>query len=148
MPLHDPVAVYTARTNTEAQIVRHLLIQSGVEAYAVEDLSVVGLWMGGTIPGIHNPKIWVDRADVERAVPILREYEQRTAERRLAEPASAPGGSGVEAICDECGARSVFDAEQRGTVQECPHCNAYMDVGADEPAGEWQDVSDEEAADD
>jgi len=148
MPLQDPVAVYTARTNTEAQIVRHLLIQSGVEAFAVEDLSVVGLWMGGTIPGVDTPKVWVDRADVERAVPILREYEQRAAERRLAEPTSVSAGPGVEATCDECGECSPFPPEQRGTVQECPHCGAYMDVGADESSGEWQEVSDEEAADD
>jgi Zn finger protein HypA/HybF involved in hydrogenase expression len=31
--------------------------------------------------------------------------------------------------CDECGQTSRFTAKDRGSVQECPHCGEYVDVG-------------------
>jgi hypothetical protein len=138
MPLQNPVAVYTARTNTEAQLVAHLLGQVGVEAHVTEDLSLAGLWVGGTVAGIHRPQVWVDRADLSRAEPVLRDYERRTAESAV-----AAGGPDVEAVCEECGRPSAFPAAQRGTVQDCPHCGATMDVGDDGDA-DWGGAEDEE----
>ncbi|HEY8504461.1 MAG TPA: DUF2007 domain-containing protein [Gemmataceae bacterium] len=141
MPLKDPVAIYTADTNARAQVIRHVLEQSGVEAYSTEDLSIVGLWMGGTLPGVHTPKVWVDRANAEEAAAILREYEEREAARRR----DAEAGGEVEAVCDECGGATTFPASLRDTVQECPHCAAYIDVGADEPPEGWAEGGEDES---
>lgn len=42
-----------------------------------------------------------------------------------------------EVTCSACGAPSVHPVERAGTVQQCPHCNAYVDVPseADDPSG-------------
>jgi Putative prokaryotic signal transducing protein len=127
MSLQDPVAIYAAQTNLEAQMLRHVLTQSGIEAYASEDLSGVGIWLGGTVPALFNARVWVNRADAERATAILQEHQQRAYDRSSGD-AAAPGQT-VEAVCEECGKRSDFASSQRGSVQECPSCGAFMDVG-------------------
>ena len=38
-------------------------------------------------------------------------------------------GPEIEVVCDECGQRSAFPAAQGGSVQQCRHCGAYVDVG-------------------
>jgi hypothetical protein len=132
MSLRDPVAVYNAATNEEARLLCDLLLKVGIEAYLMEDLSVVGAWVGGLVPEIHKPQVWVDRDDVERAVASLEDYERRSAERRGTAPIDERP---VEAVCEECGATSQFSPGQRGSVQNCPKCGAYMDVEdeAEEP---------------
>jgi hypothetical protein len=143
MPLHDPVAAYSAASNEEALLVRNALRGSGVEAYVTEDLSVIGAWAGGLLPGIHNPQVWVDRADVERAVPVLEEYERQGASRRE----DAAAGPPVEVACEECGTVNTFSAAQHGSVQQCHSCAAFIDVGEDDAFDDWQVPGDEEADD-
>jgi hypothetical protein len=127
--LRDPVAAYNAATNTEAQVLRDTLVGAGIEAYVTEDLSVVGTWLGGFIPEIHKPQVWIDRADVDRVRPLLQEYERRQAERRSA-PLS--DDERIETTCEQCGRPARFAATQRDSVQECPHCGAYIDVAPDD----------------
>jgi putative signal transducing protein len=133
MPLRDPVAVYNASTNVEAHLACHALLQSGVEATVVEDHSTAGLWMLGTVPEIHKPQVWVERDDVDRAKSVLEEYEQQAATKREA----LASGDPVFVTCEECGNRASYPPTQRGTVQECPHCAAYVDVD-DTPWAEWE----------
>lgn len=45
----------------------------------------------------------------------------------------------VQVTCEECGKASSFPAAQRGTVQDCPHCGASVDVEADVFSGEWSE---------
>src|SRR5688572_23339161 len=110
-------------------VVRDALHAVEIEAFVTEDLSAAGTWIGGFIPEIHKPQVWVDRADIERARPVLVEYERRSAERR---PGVAPEGGRIEVACEKCGGTATFPAAQKGTVQECPHCGAYLDVGKDD----------------
>jgi hypothetical protein len=145
MALHDPVAIFTASTNARAQALCHLLGRSGVEAHVTEDFSLVGLWVGGTLPGIHSPKVWVDRADAERAAAILQEHQQRESELQ-ADPASTADQEQVQTVCEECGRFIAFPASQRGSVQECPHCRAYVDVGPEQEAGDWEEDQGESPA--
>jgi hypothetical protein len=145
MALQDPVAIFTASSNVRAQALCHVLAQSGVEAHVTEDLSLAGLWMGGTLPGIHSPQVWVDRADAERAAAILQQHEQREAELRADLPPAAEAGW-VQAVCEECGRSATFPASQRGSVQECPHCGSYLDVAADDGAGDWGGDDEESSA--
>jgi hypothetical protein len=130
MAISDPVAVYNARDNVDAHLVRNYLEQNGVEAFAAMDESPYGMWMFGLLPEIHKPQVWVDRSAIELAKPLLMKYEQRL--RLQAAPATGSAereGEWIQAVCEECGTTSVFGASKDGTVQDCPHCGAYMDVG-------------------
>ena len=116
MALQDPVAVYDAASDIEAQQICNLLNEAGVEAYLTEDDAQVGQVM--------KPQVWVDRSAIDRAQPMLQEYERRQ-QRGTAQADDAV----VESVCEECGKRTAFSASQEGTVQTCPQCGAYMDVG-------------------
>jgi hypothetical protein len=129
MALENPIAIFTAASNVRAHAICHLLNQSGVEAYVTEDLSLVGLWMGGTLPGVHTPKVWVDQANAERAAAILQEHEQREEQLRDLDPGDP--SNRISVTCDECGEVTEFPAAQRGSVQECPHCREYLDVDSE-----------------
>jgi len=130
MALEDPVAVYNATSNIEAHLVKMWLFDAGIEAFVLEDLSTAGLWMFGTLPEIHKPQVWINKADQERAQPILDQYEQDVAERNRAnEQTRSDTGPPIEVVCDECDKTSLFPASQRGTIQDCPACGAFVDVG-------------------
>lgn len=137
MGLSDPVKVYAATSNTEAQLICRLLEAGGLEAYAGEDLSPAGIWMGGTITGVFDAGVFVSRTDGERAVELIREHERREAER------STAAGAEVETTCERCGKTAAFPAAQRGTIQNCPHCRAMIDVGDDSDFTEASDSEDD-----
>jgi hypothetical protein len=138
MTLRDPFAAYNAKSNLEAHLICGLLNDAGVPAVTIEDISQVGVWVGGLVSEIHKPQVWIERTDVERARPILTAYERRNAERGAERPLEPP----VSAVCEECGTRTEFPAHLKGTTQSCPNCKAYMDVGDDE-AGDWGEAEDE-----
>jgi hypothetical protein len=137
----DPVAAYNSVNNVEAHLVCGLLQNAGVPAKVIEDVSQVGVWWGGTVAEIHKPQVWIERDDVERARPILTEYDRRNAGRRTVQPEAGPP---IEVVCEECGKRSVFPKSQNGTTQNCPHCQAYVDVGGETESGESDDANGEE----
>ena len=51
---------------------------------------------------------------------LLKEIEQR--EREEAE------GKRLGVICEECHKSTSFPVTKKGAVQECSHCQAYVDV--------------------
>lgn len=137
MAFRDPVAIYNAANNMQAIFVRDALIAAEVDAFVIEDVSQVGTWVGGLIPEIHKPQVWVERTDMERAKPILDDFERRSNELRDA--GAEDGAPAIEVVCEECGRPASFPAVQAGSVQQCPHCGAYVDVGeGDMPTG-WED---------
>jgi hypothetical protein len=145
MALHDPFAAYNAGSNLEAHLVCHLLIEAGIEAVVIEDVSQVGVWLGGTISEIHKPQVWIERENIERARPVLTEYDRRSAQRRLAKGTPTADGNPISVICEKCGQQADFPKAQNGTVQICPHCRAYVDVGDDPGIEGWEDDSVEPA---
>jgi hypothetical protein len=144
MALTDPVAVYVAENDVEAHLLRDLLAAAGVEAVDGENASQAEKWVGGMIADTQTCQVWVGRADAERARPVLEAYERRAAERRAAARAAEASGPPVEAVCEECGKPAAFPAAQRGSVQECPHCGAFVDVGEEELPEGWADEPGEE----
>lgn len=38
----------------------------------------------------------------------------------------------VEAVCEECGESSLWEAAANGSIQKCPDCTAWMDVGGED----------------
>src|SRR6266478_2831477 len=115
MALRDPIAAYNAATNVEAHLVANALHEAGVEAVVIEDVSTVGIWMFGLLPEIHKPQVWIERADINQAKPVLDDYERQAADRRQVTE-NAPL---IVVICEECGTRSIFPASQSGTLQNC-----------------------------
>ena len=49
MPLKDPIPAYNAESNMAAILVQRFLESHGIEAFAVEDNSLVGHWVGGNL---------------------------------------------------------------------------------------------------
>ncbi|MGL4419954.1 MAG: DUF2007 domain-containing protein [Gemmataceae bacterium] len=146
MALRDPIAAYNAGSNVEAHLVCGLLQDAGIEAVVIEDMSQVGVWLGGTVAEIHKPQVWIERADIERARPVLIDYERRNVERHAAVRGEREAGLPVEVVCEECGKRSEFPAAQKGTTQDCPHCRAYVDVGDELGVEGWDEVPGEDQA--
>lgn len=140
MPLREPFAAYNAANNVEAQMVKLALRNNDIEAYATEDFSAVGYWLGGAIPEIHKPQVWIERADIDRAGPILADFERRAAQLRSVEPEEALLRTVILVVCDKCGATTPYPMAQRGSVQLCCECHGYVDV-------EDPDADDEEALD-
>jgi len=132
MALRDPVAIFNADTNVEAQLVRTLLVDAGIEAFVVEDVSFVGTCALGTLPEINKPQVWVERADVQEALEFLDAYEQRreepeavVAEGRFCYHCGEQAREAL-AVCVACG-KPLVEAEQddwdanepdRGAVRE------------------------------
>ena len=146
MEMRDGVVAYIVASNLEAQDVCSLLRAEGISAMAVEDASPAGMWIGGLAPQLHKPEVWVQKADAERVHPILEAYKQRLAKRQ---DAGVTGKSvdgelitagSIEATCEECGQRSTFPISQNETVQTCPHCGEFMDVGNIEEIEGWDDA--------
>lgn len=128
MALDDPIPAYNAATNLEAQLVSTILNEAGIEAFAVEDLSTAGLWEFGTLPGIHKPQVWISRRDADRAQPILASYDRENADRSRAARLRSESDQPISARCEECGRETEFPRAKSGTIQDCPHCGAYLDV--------------------
>ena len=139
MPLKDPVAAYHAADNVEAESVRDALLAAGIAAHFTQDLASVDVFAFGPAPEVHGPRVWIERSDAEKAGPILAEFERRAAESRGTESArEKKTAAPIEQACEECGGALSFPAEQDGSVQECKHCGALVDVGevgADEDWG-------------
>lgn len=140
MALTDPFAAYNAANNVEAQMLQNLLLSRGIEAHVTEDNLSMAIASLGGMAGVHRPQVWIDRSESERAIPVIDEFEKKLGLRR--DESENVIDVAVEMSCDSCGKQVTFPADQRGTVQECPHCAAYLDVGGAD--GEWEDVGEEE----
>ena len=130
MSLHDPIAAYNAESNMDAILAQRFLESEGVEAFVTEDNSLVGYWAFGRLPEIHKPQVWVSREDAERVGRLLAEYERRKRDRDAQHPVEPT--TMIEVTCEECKQLAKFAGSLLGTVQNCPYCGSYLDVG--EPA--------------
>ena len=84
MALEDPVAVYNATNNIEAHLVKMWLVDAGIEAFVLEDLSTAGIWMFGALPEIHKPQVWISKADRSERSRSSISTRQDVAERNRA----------------------------------------------------------------
>lgn len=131
MDFQHPTVAYEAATNLEAHVIVEMLLANGIEALAVEDQSGVSLWSFGTISQFHKPKIWIEKENLTAVAQLIQEFEESKRQRN--QPIEEPGD--LEVVCEECGKATLFPAKLEGTLQECTHCDAYVDVG-DLP---WED---------
>lgn len=139
MNLKDPIAVYTAATNLEAHVIVNMLNDNGVPAFAVEDQSGASLWMFGTISQFHDPKVWIDKSSALEAGQLIHGFEKRKNERRNLSIRT----QGLPVLCEACGKTATFPDTFDGTVQRCPECHTYIDVGdvsLDQDFGEFDEA--------
>jgi hypothetical protein len=141
MAIANPVEVYAASSPQEAQLLKDLLSESGINAEITEDVTPEGEWMGVSSAPNHSSRMWVDGDMAEMASVILSDYEKQRENKRAARDESA--GQFADSRCEECGGTSPFPAAQHGTVQECPKCGASMDVGPVDDGDWWKDMSEE-----
>ena len=80
-------------------------------------------------------EVWVkEEQDAERAKRLIAEHEVLRQDQTRAKAALGP----VEATCEDCRQTSTFPGVDRGTVQQCPRCGAYLDVPGDDEL-DWYD---------
>ncbi len=125
MDFKQPVVAYTASGNIEAHLIVEMLHNNGISALAVEDQSGASLWAFGRISQFHKPKIWIDKPTEEKARELLQQYEENNRKRNDPDKESRE----IIAVCEQCGKSSTFPGKLDGTTQNCPHCEAYIDVG-------------------
>ena len=81
------------------------------------------------------PRILVFEEDAESAKRILLELEERARHDAREAETSAP----IDVTCEDCGNSFAFPSNQRGTVQVCPQCGAYLDVGDEDLPDGWDE---------
>jgi hypothetical protein len=120
----DAACVHVARDIAEADIVVHWLEQQGIEAYVKNRHAIATVY----VPILTAPRgvevCVLDAAETERAKELLRQHQAEIAESQSATASLGP----VYVVCEECGAALCFPSEARGRVENCPHCDKYVDV--------------------
>lgn len=127
----DAKCVYVANSPGEADVVAVWLEEQGFPS-RVMNMSTLGGFAGltpysplGIAPG--GIEVWVlDEARAPLAKQLLDEHSHALAQQAAA--AEVQGGP-IAVRCEECGQTAEFPAKERGSVQECPHCGEYIDVG-------------------
>jgi hypothetical protein len=126
MPYRDPRCVFVAGNFGQADVVAAWLQGHGIPA-EVMNRETMGGFVSPVLMGVTGVEVWVmDPASASEAIRLLGEHALELVTQK-------PTGLPVEVVCEECGNTSTFPAEERGSVQNCPHCGAYLDV---EPADE------------
>ncbi len=118
----DLPCIYQAMTIEDADIVVAWLDNQGIEAF-VKDRYAAGTMTYGLGFLSHPIKVVVRPEQADEARRLLAEYDAAKAQER-----SATASESVEAVCEECGEKSVFPGTSRGKVENCPKCGEYLDV--------------------
>jgi hypothetical protein len=120
--------VFVTHKLTDAVVTATWLTGQGVPARVMDEMTLGGLQgLTAWVPGVslHGIEVWVEDLDhVSRARELLVDHEAFLGRRAQAAEAAGP----IEAVCEECGESSVYAGNQIGTIQDCPHCGAYVDV--------------------
>ena len=148
MPYRDEHCVYSAVTMSEAVITAACLTTRGIPAKVMDAMTLGGLeGLTALVPGVSSRgiEVWIDDlAQFDEARRILDELKTNIVERTAAGKQRGP----VEMVCDKCGKPVKFKAEDYGTIQECPRCGNYMDVGEVADAIDWrEELIEEDGAD-
>lgn len=111
MSLLDPVPIHRASDIITAEALRQLLVKQQIDVQMPE----------AEKPEQDSLQICVNRNDAERATALILTHLEKN------EPAAEVEGV-IAVVCEECGTRVLFPAAKKGKVQECPTCDAYLDV--------------------
>jgi len=136
MLYRDPKCVFVANNVGQADIVAGWLEEHGFPAEVMTREMMGGL--GPALTAMTGIEVWiVDPAQAPEAIRVLGEHAVELVIKTQT-------GSPLEVVCEECGKTSTFPPQQRGSVQNCPHCSAYIDVEAAEAVEQSQEPSEDE----
>jgi hypothetical protein len=116
------VEVYEAGDSQDAHFLRNLLADAGIAAIVVGDAADAAI--GDRTPFSSPPKVWVPPSYVERARPIIAEYQQHLIERAesgVSESEDSAADANAEPFCYHCG--SPVAAGQT----PCPACGEPLE---------------------
>lgn len=119
----EPVVIRRTATVEEAQIIVAWLDEQGVEAVVVDQANP-GVFAFGVTDNEGIAIAVPDEESARRAKSILEEHDRQQVESTLPDTPIEK----VDVVCDACKTTTTFTGEQRGTVQECGECGAYLDV--------------------
>jgi ribosomal protein S27E len=139
MATHVPQMVYSSGDLAEVNALAIWLAGQGIDARVLGEDSAMGIEAALAFApdlGFRGVQIWVQNPDdVARAVELIAAKRAELARR-------AEGRDEIILVtCEECGEETRFTGESAGSVQNCPHCQAFVDV----PGGDDWDVGDAEA---
>lgn len=124
----DPQCVYVASNPAEADVVSGWLAQQGIASHVVGVDATQGAhaWLPFQEFQAKGIEVWVPDVTLRsRAMQLLAEHAELLAARSSANPSAEP----IDVLCEECGVISTWPASDQGRVQNCPHCDAYLDIG-------------------
>ena len=128
MSLQNPVVAYEARDNAQANLLRLRLIAEDVTAFVEEDHSGVGDSLWGQ-SSLNKPKVWVEKTNLEQALAVLKQFERELVQKSQRVEDSVNTWKMIDAVCETCGTTQQFAEEMKGSVQDCPQCGDFLDVG-------------------
>lgn len=120
----DLATVASFLFSSEAEVCAAALRSAGIQAISLDGAAVGGLELKGTMGGF---RVQVHEADLERARSLLQDAGMM----KQARTAPGPNAPDVAFSCEFCGKSLTCPASARDTVQQCPHCDEYVDVPAD-----------------
>lgn len=153
MELDDPVTIYTAGSNLVAHQFAEALLASGIESQVIEDNVPMGVLEGGQNSTSHHPRVWISSTDLERAAVVVQAFEAEVHGRQILLGNQVQvdlRAEWIDATCEKCGTVTRFAPIHQGTVENCPNCFAFMDVGVEDEFDDWNVIdveSDEDASD-
>lgn len=122
----EPICIRRTATVEEADILVAWLAERGIPA-TVADRDNPGAFAFG-VTDTEGIEVFVANEETaRRAKELLAELDREHAAEHGAEGAEEV----VEVTCEECECSCSFSAAQRGSVQQCPECGAYVDVPTD-----------------
>lgn len=139
MNLKDPVVVFAGETEANAHVIQAYLLENSIEATVVEDQSQDGANVfGGTLADPKPPQVWVEKDVYEKARALVMQFAEQIRQHQEQEKKRLENAEPIPVECDSCLTVTKFAAIQHGTVQVCPKCQAFLDVGDDEPFDDWK----------
>lgn len=119
----DWPVIYRAFDIAEADIVVNWLAERGIEA-AVKDRFAAGTFEVPQIAAPYGIEVCsMNPAQTDDARNALVEFQKNRDAQAVAKSTEP-----VVAECEECGKSSSYPGEVRGRVENCKHCDAYIDV--------------------
>jgi len=137
----DPRCVFVSNQMGAAVVTATWLTSNGLPAQVMNELTLGGLEsLTAFVPAVsaRGMEVWVDDLDqAETARRLLAEHEALLSQRAAAASQQGP----LPVVCEECGKTSDWPANQKGTIQTCPHCSAYLDVESPESQDAWDEAA-------
>lgn len=113
------------------------LESQGIESLLIDKTTLgisYGVSFSSADPNADGWQVWVkEESQIELAQQALAARKQKKQARAELGP--------IHASCENCGQTSQFPGECRGTIQDCPFCKKYVDVGGVDEEFEWPDES-------